>query len=86
VDRHRLWPADGASFGQAWVDMTHVRDEPFVVANTAADSDQSKAHGTFCIRYFRPGKYLLTAERIDVKDYIRWAAYHPGLENTHKPG
>jgi hypothetical protein len=22
--------ADGASFGQAWVDMTQVRDEPFV--------------------------------------------------------
>jgi hypothetical protein len=34
----RVTKADGASFGQAWVDMTRVRDEPFV-ANTAADSD-----------------------------------------------
>jgi hypothetical protein len=54
---------------QAWVDMTQVRDEPFVV-NTAADSDQSKPDGSFCIRYVRPGKYLLTAERLDVKDCI----------------
>jgi hypothetical protein len=82
----RVTKADGASFGQAWMDMTPVRDEPFVVANTAANSDQSKAHGSFCIRYIRPGKYLLTAERMDVKDYISWAAYYPGLGNTRKPG
>jgi hypothetical protein len=31
----------------------------------------------FCIRYTRPEKYLLTAERPDVKDHIRWAAYYP---------
>jgi len=60
------------------VDMTQVRDEPFAV-NTAADSDQSKADGSFCIRYIRPAKYLLTAERLDVKDYIRWAGYYPGV-------
>jgi hypothetical protein len=71
----RVTKADGASFGQAWVDMTQVRDELFV--NTAADSDQSKPDGSFCIRYVRPGKYLLTPERLDVKDYIRWAAYYP---------
>ena len=55
--------------------MTQVRDEPFVIANTAAYSDQSKADGSFCIRYIRPGKYLRAAERLDVKDCIRWAAY-----------
>jgi hypothetical protein len=74
----RLTEADGTPLGQAWVDMTRVRDEPFTM-NTAADSDQSKADGSFCIRYLRPGKYLLTAERLDVKDYIRWAAYYPGV-------
>ena len=56
--------------------MAQVRDEPFAV-NNAADSDQSKADGSFCIRYIRPGKYPLTAERLDVKDHIRWAGYHP---------
>ena len=74
----RLTKADGTPLGQAWVDMTRVRDEPFTM-NTTADSDQSKADGSFCIRYVRPGKYLLTAERLDVKDYIRWAAYYPGV-------
>jgi hypothetical protein len=58
--------------------MTQVRDEPFAV-NTAADSDQSKADGSFCIRYVRPGKYPPTAERLDAKDYIRWVAYYPGV-------
>ena len=74
----RVTKADGTPFGQAWVDMTQVRNEPFAV-NTAADSDQSKADGSFCIRCVRPGKYLLTAERLEVKDYIRWAAYYPGV-------
>lgn len=74
----RVTKADGASFGPAWVDMTQVRDEPFVVANTAEYSDQSKADGSFCIRYTRPGKYLRSAERLDVKDCICWAAYYPG--------
>ncbi len=74
----RIAKSDGTPLGQAWVDMTQLRDEPFAI-NTAADSDQSKADGSFCIRYIRPGKYLLTAERLDVKDYIRWAAYYPGV-------
>jgi hypothetical protein len=74
----RVTKADGTPFGQACVDMTQVRNEPFAV-NTAADSDQSKADGSFSIRYVRPGKYLLTVERLDVKDYIRWAAYYPGV-------
>ena len=64
--------------------MTQVRDEPFVV-NTAADSDQSKADGSFCIRYIRPGKYVLTAERLDIKDYFRWAAITRGLLGARKP-
>jgi hypothetical protein len=34
----RVTKADGTPFGQAWVDMTQVRNEPFAV-NTAADSD-----------------------------------------------
>jgi hypothetical protein len=66
----RVTKADGTPFGQAWVDMTQVRNELFAV-NPAAESDQSKADGSFCIRYVRPGKYLLTAERLDVRDYIR---------------
>jgi hypothetical protein len=81
----RVTKADGTPFGQAWVDMTQVRNEPFAV-NPAADSDQSKADGSFCIRYVRPGKYLLTAERLDVKDYIRWAAYYPGVAKRARPG
>jgi hypothetical protein len=76
----RVTKADGTPFGEAWLDMMQLRDEPFAV-NTAADSDQSKADGSFCIRYIRPGKYLLTAERLDVKDYIRWAGYYPGVAN-----
>ena len=81
----RVTKADGTPFGQAWVDMTQVRNEPFAV-NTAADSDQSKADGSFCIRCVRPGKYLLTAERLEVKDYIRWAAYYPGVAKRARPG
>ena len=73
----RVTKADGTPFGQAWVDMTQVRDEPFAV-NAAADSDRSKADGSFCIRYIRPGKYVLTAERLDVKEYVGWAGYYPG--------
>jgi hypothetical protein len=74
----RVTQADGTPFGQAWMDMTQVRGEPFAV-NIAADSDQSRADGSFCIRYIRLGKYLLTAERLDVKDYVRWTAYYPGV-------
>jgi hypothetical protein len=81
----RMTKADGTPFGQAWVDMTQVRNEPFA-ANTAADSDQSQADGSFCIRYVRPGKYLLTAERLDVKDYIRWTAYYPRVAKRARPG
>jgi hypothetical protein len=68
--------SDGVPLEHAWVQMSQVRDEPFA-ANTAADSDQSKPDGSFCIRYIRPGKYLLTAERLDAKDLIRWAGYYP---------
>ncbi len=45
----RIAKPDGTPLQQAWLDMTQVRDEPFVV-NAAADSDQSKADGSFCIR------------------------------------
>lgn len=77
----RVTKADGTPFGEAWVDMMQLRDEPFAV-NTAADSDQSKADGSFCIRYIRPGKYLLTAERLDVKDYIGRAGYYHSQAKT----
>lgn len=37
----RVTKADGTPFGEAWLDMMQLRDEPFAV-NTDADSDQSR--------------------------------------------
>ena len=77
----RVTQADGARFGQAWMDMTQVSDEPFAV-NTTADSVQSKADGSFCIRYICPGKYLLTVERLDLKRLRPMGCVLPGGRET----
>lgn len=57
--------------------MAQIRDEPDL-PKSAAHSALSESDGTFQIRDVLPGKYLLSAERLDLKDYLRWAGYFSG--------
>jgi hypothetical protein len=77
----RVTKPDGSPFDKASIDMSERRDEPFPPYR-ASDPDLSKPDGSFCIRYLRPGKYLLTAEKTDSDSYIRWMGYYPGV-GTH---
>lgn len=74
----KVTKADGTPFDKGSVDMTEVRDEP-LPPMVASDRNLSKPDGSFCIQYIRPGKYLLTAYRLDYEDYIRWMGYYPGV-------
>jgi hypothetical protein len=74
----RITKPDGTLLAKAWIEMTQVRDDT-ILPNTAAESATANSDGTFSIRYIRPGKYLLTAERLDFKDSLRWAGYYPGV-------
>jgi hypothetical protein len=74
----RIIKPDGTPLAKAWIELTQVRDDT-LLPNTAAESATANSDGTFSIRYIRPGKYLLTAERLDSKDYLRWSGYYPGV-------
>jgi hypothetical protein len=74
----RITKLDGTPLAKAWIEMTQVRDDTFQ-PSTAAESATANSDGTFSIRYIRPGQYLLTAERLDAKDYSRWGGYYPGV-------
>jgi hypothetical protein len=58
--------------------MTQVRDEPFPPLEVEG-GNLSEPDGSFCIQAIRPGKYLLTAWRMDYDNYIRWMGYYPGV-------
>jgi hypothetical protein len=73
----RITKPDGSSLTNAWIEMAQIRDEPYL-PRSASHSAISASDGTFCIRDIRPGKYLLSAERLDLKDYLRWAGYFSG--------
>jgi hypothetical protein len=74
----KVTQADGTPFDKGSVDMTEVRDEP-LPPMVASDPNLSKADGSFCIRYIRPGKYLLTALKSEYEDSVRWMGYYPGV-------
>jgi len=73
--------SDGSPVSEGSVDMTEIRDEP-LPPKVARGSDLSKPDGSFCIESIVPGKYLLTAERFDFDDSIRWMGFYPGV-GTH---
>jgi hypothetical protein len=77
----RVTNADGTPFSGGSVDMTQIRDEP-LPSMVVSDPDLSKPDGSFCIPTIRPGKYLLTAEKLDYDFHIRWMGYYPGV-GTH---
>jgi hypothetical protein len=74
----RIAKAGGKPLAQASIELTQIRDEPFL-PKSAAYSDVSKANGSFSIRYIHPGKYLLTADRLEVRDHQRWSGYFSGV-------
>jgi hypothetical protein len=74
----RITRDDGTPFGEIDVEMAQVRDEPFP-PKTASDSNLSKPDGTFCIDIISPGKYVLTAEKLDFDHDLRWMGYYPGV-------
>jgi hypothetical protein len=77
----RVTNADGTPFGEGSVEMTQIRDEP-LPPMVASDPDLSKPDGSFCIPTIRPGKYLLTAEKLNCDFHIRSMGYYPGV-GTH---
>lgn len=74
----RVTRPDGSALGEASVDMTQVRDEPFP-PKSASDPDLSKPDGSFCIPGISPGKYVLTAETTDFDHDFRWMGYYAGV-------
>jgi carboxypeptidase family protein len=80
----RVTKPDGTPVVQASVDLRQVRDEPFPT-DGASDSDVTKQDGSFCIRYVRPGKYQLTAEKLESKKHIRWSGQYAAEGNGSKP-
>jgi hypothetical protein len=74
----RVTRLDGSPLGGASVDMTQERDDPFP-PKSASDPDMSQPDGSFCIPGISPGKYMLTAERMDFDHDLRWMGYYPGV-------
>jgi hypothetical protein len=74
----RVTTTEGVPLNKGSVDMTQIRDEP-LPPQVASDPNLSKPDGSFCIHDIRPGKYVLTAERLDYEDHSRWMGYYPGV-------
>ena len=74
----RVTQEDGSPFAKASVDLTQVRDDPFL-PKTASDPNLSKTDGRFCIPVISPGRYVLTAEHLDYAHDLRLMGYYPGV-------
>jgi hypothetical protein len=69
---------DGQPLGGAMVTLWQVRDEP-LPSKTAADPNNSKPDGSFCIKDVDPGRYLLMAEQTDYDSWTRLMGFYPGV-------
>jgi hypothetical protein len=74
----RVAMADGSPFARASVDMTQIRGES-LRPRSAEEPDLSKPDGSFCIRGIYPGRYVLTAKKLDFDRDLRWMGYYPGV-------
>jgi hypothetical protein len=77
----RVTKSDGTPLGEASVAVMQVRGEP-LPPRVATDSNLSKKDGRFCVDSIVPGKYILTAEKIDYDKGSRWMGFYPGV-GTH---
>jgi hypothetical protein len=74
----RITRSDGTPVEGASVNMMQVPYPPFPPISVS-DPGLSKPDGSFCVPSVSPGKYLLTAKKIDHARRISLQGYYPGV-------
>lgn len=72
---------DGIPLDHASIELTHVRNDS-VSPRVVPSPKLTGPDGSFCVGYIPPGKYILTAEKMDFDANRRWMGYYPGV-GTH---